>query len=142
MRVLTEMTRLVAAGARPSRQAQRLRRKQDHFQREWPHLKSYNGLMLTASITQAKNGLSALIDRVRRGEVVVITDRGRPVARLESVLHGADMDTTGRIARLEREGAVRRAHRKKPSVQVFRPPPKARRGFDIVQGLLDERAEG
>ena len=40
--------------------------------------------MKTATIPEAKNRLSALIDRVRHGETVIITDRGRPVARLES----------------------------------------------------------
>jgi prevent-host-death family protein len=32
-----------------------------------------------------KNHLSAYLDRVRDGEEIVITDRGRPVARLTSV---------------------------------------------------------
>ena len=41
--------------------------------------------MKTATITQTKNGLSALLDRVRHGETIVITDRSRPVARLEPV---------------------------------------------------------
>src|SRR3989304_4045748 len=38
--------------------------------------------MKTASISEAKNRLSAYIDLVRRGETVQITDRGNPVARL------------------------------------------------------------
>jgi prevent-host-death family protein len=38
--------------------------------------------MKTASISEAKNRLSAYIDPVRRGETVQITDRGNPVARL------------------------------------------------------------
>ena len=36
-------------------------------------------------IRELKNSLSAYLDRVRNGEVVIITDRGRPVARLSSV---------------------------------------------------------
>ena len=46
--------------------------------------------MKTATITEAKNGLSALIDRVRAGEQVLITDRGIPVARLEPVTNAVD----------------------------------------------------
>ena len=38
--------------------------------------------MKKASITEAKNNLSALIDRVKAGASVLIVDRGRPVARL------------------------------------------------------------
>src|SRR5438132_740680 len=39
--------------------------------------------MKKASITEAKNNLSALIDSVKGGSPVLIVDRGRPVARLE-----------------------------------------------------------
>ena len=41
--------------------------------------------MGTTTITEAKNGLSALIDRVQAGESIIILERGRPVARLEPV---------------------------------------------------------
>ncbi len=36
-------------------------------------------------IRELKNGLSGYIDRVRNGEEVIVTDRGRPVARLSSL---------------------------------------------------------
>lgn len=39
--------------------------------------------MKTASIATAKNELSRLLQRVRRGETILITDRNRPVARLQ-----------------------------------------------------------
>jgi prevent-host-death family protein len=38
--------------------------------------------MTEIGLFDAKNKLSALIDRVERGEEVVITRRGRPVAKL------------------------------------------------------------
>lgn len=53
--------------------------------------------MKTATITEAKNGLSALIDRVRAGESILILDRGRPVARLEPAVQVDDPQ--GRLAR-------------------------------------------
>ena len=40
--------------------------------------------MKSASVSEAKNGLSALLDEVRRGETVLITNHGKPVARIES----------------------------------------------------------
>ena len=40
--------------------------------------------MKSASVTEAKNGLSALLDEVRRGEIVLVTNHGKPVARIES----------------------------------------------------------
>ena len=39
--------------------------------------------MKRASVSEAKNGLSGLLGEVRRGEAVLITHRGRPVARIE-----------------------------------------------------------
>ena len=39
-------------------------------------------LMKTAGIREARQNLSALIEDVKRGREIVITDRGRPVARL------------------------------------------------------------
>ncbi len=39
--------------------------------------------MRRASVSEAKDGLSGLLSEVRRGEVVLITHRGRPVARIE-----------------------------------------------------------
>ncbi|MCF8084310.1 MAG: type II toxin-antitoxin system prevent-host-death family antitoxin [Deltaproteobacteria bacterium] len=38
--------------------------------------------MISAGVKDVKNNLSRLLARVRAGEVVVITDRGRPVARI------------------------------------------------------------
>lgn len=50
--------------------------------------------MVVATITEAKNGLSALVDQVRAGESVLIMDRGTPVARLESAI-SASPDAEG-----------------------------------------------
>jgi prevent-host-death family protein len=36
----------------------------------------------TAGVREARQNLSALLDEVRRGREVVITERGRPVAKL------------------------------------------------------------
>ena len=38
--------------------------------------------MRTAGVREARQNLSALLDEVRMGREVVITERGRPVARL------------------------------------------------------------
>ena len=40
---------------------------------------------------------------------ILITERGRPVARLESALAACPDDVEGRLGRLERAGLVRRA---------------------------------
>lgn len=38
--------------------------------------------MRSAGIREARQNLSAILEEVRRGREVVITDRGRPVARI------------------------------------------------------------
>lgn len=38
--------------------------------------------MRTAGIREARQNLSALLDEVRKGREIVITERGRPVAKL------------------------------------------------------------
>ncbi len=41
--------------------------------------------MVTVNLAQAKAGLSALLNRVERGEEIVITRHGKPVAQLSAV---------------------------------------------------------
>jgi prevent-host-death family protein len=96
--------------------------------------------MKTASITQVKNGLSALVDQVRAGESILVTDRGVVVARLEPA--GTGPDSRGRLERLERAGLVR-VGRAAPPVELIRvPAPRAEPGASVVQVLLDERRDG
>ena len=99
--------------------------------------------MKTATISQTKNGLSALLDRVRHGETILITDRSRPVARLEPANSGAGHGPEeGRLARLERAGIVRRAPRGRLDEILRVPPPAPEAGGDIVAVLLEERRGG
>ena len=62
--------------------------------------------MKKATITEAKNNLSALIDGLKNGSPVLIVDRGRPVARLEPVTGDLDGAQDGRVARLARDGLL------------------------------------
>ena len=78
--------------------------------------------MKRASLTETKNRLSALIDEVREGETVLVLDRGRPVARIESV-SGGSRDAPGRLDRLERKGLVTRGRGPLPAEVLARRPP-------------------
>jgi len=96
--------------------------------------------MKTATITDAKNRLSALIDVVKGGETVVITDRGRAVAMIGPV--ASTPDPTGRLERLQRAGLVDVATGA-PPVELLRTAPPALRGSaSAVDMLLDERRSG
>ena len=96
--------------------------------------------MGTTTITEAKNRLSALIDRVQSGESIVILERGRPVARLEPIAGHAD--ATGRLARLERAGVVRVGTAAVPLDLLRRPAPELTPGASAVAAVIDERRSG
>jgi prevent-host-death family protein len=98
--------------------------------------------MKTATITHAKNQLSALIDRVKHGESVIITDRGRPVARLISAVTDAIEDAGGRLARLERGGGLRRAAAPPRKALILKKLPRGKRPAGVLDALLEERREG
>lgn len=102
----------------------------------------YYSLMKKASITETKNQLSALLDRVRHGEAVLIMDRGRPVARLEPAVYEGEGNEAGRLARLERAGILRRAISSARSGLLREPPPRSKKGASILQALLAEREPG
>jgi prevent-host-death family protein len=98
--------------------------------------------MKKASITEAKNNLSALIDGLKGGSAVLIVDRGRPVARLEPVTAGRHGDEDARLLRLVRDGIVRPRRNAPPRSLFCEPPPQAEPGASVVNALLEERREG
>lgn len=67
-------------------------------------------------VRDLKNNLSRYLDRVRDGGEVIVTDRGRPVARLSALDQPTD-----RLAELISSGAVRAprvAGRRRPARRV------------------------
>ena len=98
--------------------------------------------MKKASITEAKNNLSARIDGLKGGSPVLIVDRGRPVARLEPVTSGPRLEDDGRLARLVRDGTVRRARTAIPKALLSSEPPRPKSGASGVRALLEDRRAG
>jgi prevent-host-death family protein len=98
--------------------------------------------MKRTSITDAKNGLSGLIARVRHGESIIIEDRGVPVARLEPVATRGRREVEGRAARLERQGVLRPASSSPPRRILTTPPPTPTGGATLSDTLIAERREG
>lgn len=96
--------------------------------------------MKTATITEAKNRLSALIDQVRAGQSILILDRGLPVARLEPI--ASLPEQTGRIGRLERAGIIRGATQPPPIDRIRKPGPRVAEEASVVAALLEERRSG
>ena len=97
--------------------------------------------MRRSSISETKNQLSALIDRVRNGESILITDRNRPVAQLVPVAQGSGAPSDVRLELLERAGIVRRARTPVPKVLRDKGGPPVRKGSSALDALLAERRE-
>ena len=79
-----------------------------------------------------------MIDRVRAGESILITDRGVPVARLEPT---SPVDWDARLARLERKGVIRRGRGSTLDV-LHHPPVETLDGSSVVELLLEDRRSG
>jgi prevent-host-death family protein len=107
---------------------------------EWRERNGYSSQMKRATLTETRNNLSALVDQVQHGETILILDRGRPVARLESVV-GAGDDPEGRLARLERQGLLRRASAPLPREILMAKPAAAAGGASIQEALLADRRD-
>lgn len=101
--------------------------------------------MKKASISILKAHLSRYLDAVKSGEEVIVTERGRPVARLSGLDPAREPE--GRVALLIREGRMRPptrpgaagellAHAAGPAPLVVDPTGRS------LAALLEERAEG
>ncbi len=95
---------------------------------------------MKTGVAELKAHLSEYLDRVRAGQEVVVTDRGRPVAKLVPIGRGEARES--RRERLLRDGLliagqgrVRRSLREPPEGDT-------RIGQGVLAALLDERREG
>jgi prevent-host-death family protein len=92
----------------------------------------------TASISETKAKLSALIDRVLFGETVTITDRGVPVARIVPLGTSTNGEWDARLEGLERSGVVVRPTQVL-DVDAFLAGSRVDTRASVVDALLDER---
>lgn len=91
---------------------------------------------MMVSVAELKAKLSSFLARVRMGEDVVVTDRGKPVARLipfEAQPH----EQAELLQRLAREGVVRLPLTPPVAPQM----PTACSRQSLVEALLEERLE-
>lgn len=85
-------------------------------------------------VTELRAHLSDWLERARRGEELIVTDRGIPVVRILGV---ASTDT---IQRLTAEGVIGRPASARRPIATGRDRPRARRPLsDIVSEQREER---
>ena len=94
--------------------------------------------MKTATVSEAKNQFSALLEQVKKGETVVILQRTTPIARLEPISGTG----THALSALERNGILRRADRPLPKDFFKSPMPSLKKSSTSVAALLRDREEG
>lgn len=95
--------------------------------------------MKTATVSRLKTSLSEYLACAKAGEEVVVTERGRPVARLLPI--DATRDGIGYMAKLTREGLVRPPSRRLGADFWERRRPRDPRRR-VLRSLLRERENG
>ena len=96
-------------------------------------------MIKTASVSALKARLSAFLEIVRRGDEVLVTDRGRPIARLAPVT-GAQF-VEGRREEMIHTGRLRAPRARLPKGFWDRKRPADPKGRGLT-ALLAERESG
>jgi prevent-host-death family protein len=95
--------------------------------------------MTTASVSKLKASLSEYLRRVKAGEEVLVSERGRPIAKLVPVT-GADV-LPDHLAEMARQGLLRVGSRRLSRAFWNLPRPKDPKG-GVLRALLEEREQG
>lgn len=95
--------------------------------------------MKTAAVAELKAQLSRYLSRVKAGEEVLVTERGRPVARLVPV--GGGGTALDQLGDLERQGLIRLGAGQLPKDFWKMPRPRDARG-DVRRAVAEEREGG
>ncbi|MBN1613360.1 MAG: type II toxin-antitoxin system prevent-host-death family antitoxin [Deltaproteobacteria bacterium] len=96
--------------------------------------------MKTAAVSELKALLSEYLAGVKAGEEVIVTDRGKPIAKLIPISRG-DNDIPGRLLILEKAGLVKIGSGRIPESFWKRPRIEDKKGL-ALKALLQDREEG
>ncbi|MBI4562703.1 MAG: type II toxin-antitoxin system Phd/YefM family antitoxin [Candidatus Rokubacteria bacterium] len=95
--------------------------------------------MKTVTVSKLKASLSEYLRRVKAGEEVLVTERGRPIARLAPL--GPVHSLPGHLAEMEKQGLIKVGAGKLPKGFWDLPRPKDPKGL-VLKVVLQEREEG
>ncbi len=88
-------------------------------------------------IREAKVQLSRLLQLVRKGQLVVLTHRGKPIGKIMPI-EAEDLQLAERLRRLEERGVIGSAPRRTRGY----PPPPIPLADNLAQKLLQEDRSG
>jgi prevent-host-death family protein len=95
--------------------------------------------MPTAAVSDLKARLSEYLKRVKGGAEILITDRGKPVARLVPISRARA--TSKALAQMEKKGLIKIGSGRLPKDFWTLPRPRDPDG-SVLRALLEERKEG
>ena len=95
--------------------------------------------MKTAPVSELKAHLSEYLNQVKAGMEVLITDRGKPVARLVPISRSKDLKES--LVRMEKQGLIRLGSGKLPKDFWRMDRPDDPQGL-VLKALLEEREAG
>ncbi len=95
--------------------------------------------MTVTTVSKLKASLSEFLRRVKAGEEVLVTERGRVIARLSPPVSSPELPES--LRELELQGLVKLGTGKLPRDFWHMPRPKDPKGL-VMKTLLEERAEG
>ena len=95
--------------------------------------------MKTVAVSELKVRLSEYLNQVKAGMEVLITDRGKPVARLVPIPRSKDLKES--LVRMEKQGLIRLGSGKLPKDFWKMDRPDDPQGL-VLKALLEEREAG
>ena len=95
--------------------------------------------MKTTAISELKAHLSEYLNQVKSGDEVLVTDRGKPVARIIPI--SGKKRSQGSFSRLQKEGLIKLGSGKLPKDFWTLPRAEDPQGL-VLKALLEERESG
>ncbi len=94
--------------------------------------------MKTATVSKLKASLSEYLRQVKAGEEVLVTERGRPIARIAPAVISHTLPK--HLVEMQKQGLIKLGSEKLPKDFWCLPRPKDPKGL-VVKAVLREREE-
>lgn len=95
--------------------------------------------MKTTTVSKLKASLSGYLRQVKAGEEVLVTERGRPIAKLAPAVSPQTLPKE--LVEMEKQGVIRLGGERLPKDFWKMPRPRDPKGL-VLKGLLQEREKG